>query len=933
MTSLAPTGLDPLDPPGWTGARMSPPSDPVRWQPLLAAVLIVVLWANGLCALGAVLVPGAWIAQSTLIAALTLVPAGAMRTIWPHRLMSAVVAGLVVGFIPTVLVLRSTTGLAPWYTAPITQFGEAAAAVRQGVAPLEVTPAMAAVVALTGLLLAWACVLMSAGSGDVTGSSGFVPAGALLIPGLVSGQSPPARSVLVAAVCLVLLVGSTAPAVGQYAVLPRRTRLCRAVARAGGRACVLVTALCLAASALWLAPTLPDRLRQPPGRSAADTPDTSLALNRDLVRGSAATAFDYDDIGFPGNASLRFTLAVVRDLDGSDWQPLATTEGVTALSDPMTSSGPNALTAGGAVKAAAGADADAPDSADSAASYESLPQVRVHVRALSSRRLPLLQATARVESASAAEGAGDGASESAASAASATPVEQPLTSTDWQWVVGTSTAISSGAETRPGTSFTAYGWSAVADATGRPQLAPPVAPATPSAELLAPYVAVPEQDRAVQDAATEAIETAGAAGADDATRAAALAAWFHGNGFVYDESAPGSFDGAGADGGGDASSAAASEGPMTTVNAFLTERRGYCIHYAAAFTLMARSLGIPTRIAIGYASQAAGGDADADATDAAARTFVSGQDLHAWPEVWIDDVGWVAFEPTPGGAGARADAAPAPSDSSSSASPTAPTGSRTDAAPSAPASSGAPGAPGVPNGQAGSAEESGLRPVPLLLALIAAGALVLALPGALRWRHRRRRRRLVAVGGAPAGAAWEEVMATAVDLGLLGRPGGSPPIDEAADGPTGSLGMRPRARTPEAIAEYLCGFIADSGAGGVGEAGAVDGAGGVGEAGGAVPQTQESGGSGRQSHRSPEAVGALGTLAAQVVAERFSLSAELPGQMGRECRMGHVNPSSPNERLHGLDLIRVAFITSASRRRRLIALLAPKSVMPHRWRS
>ena len=167
-------------------------------------------------------------------------------------------------------------------------------------------------------------------------------------------------------------------------------------------------------------------------------------------------------------------------------------------------------------------------------------------------------------------------------------------------------------------------------------------------------------------------------------------------------------------------------------------------------------------------------------------------------------------------------------------------------------------------------------------------------------------------------------MATAVDLGLLGRPGGAPPIDEAADGPTGSLGMRPRARTPEAIAEYLSGFIADTGVGGAGAAG---------EAGGAVPQTQESGGSGRQSHRSPEAVGALGTLAAQVVAERFSLSAELPGQVGRECRMGHVNPSSPNERVHDLDLIRVALITSASRRRRLIALLAPKSVMPHRWRS
>ena len=131
-----------------------------------------------------------------------------------------------------------------------------------------------------------------------------------------------------------------------------------------------------------------DGLQSLPAQPAA--PDTSLILNRDLVRGSTATAFEYGGDGFPGGTSLRFTLAVVRDLDGESWDPLTETEGVTALSHLTTSTGAHALTAGGAM-ASAGAPSD------------QLPRILVRVRALTSRRLPLLQSTALVGPAGADE--------------------------------------------------------------------------------------------------------------------------------------------------------------------------------------------------------------------------------------------------------------------------------------------------------------------------------------------------------------------------------------------------------------------------------------------------------------------------------------------------------------------------------------------------
>ena len=75
---------------------------------------------------------------------------------------------------------------------------------------------------------------------------------------------------------------------------------------------------------------------------------------------------------------------------------------------------------------------------------------------------------------------------------------------------------------------------------------------------------------------------------------------------------------------------------------FLIERRtGYCQQFAASFALLARYLGYPARVSVGFLP----GAADLATPD---RFTVRGTDAHAWPEVLFEDYGWVRFEPTPG---------------------------------------------------------------------------------------------------------------------------------------------------------------------------------------------------------------------------------------------------------------------------------------------
>jgi hypothetical protein len=70
-------------------------------------------------------------------------------------------------------------------------------------------------------------------------------------------------------------------------------------------------------------------------------------------------------------------------------------------------------------------------------------------------------------------------------------------------------------------------------------------------------------------------------------------------------------------------------------------RSGYCEQFAGAYAALARSLGLPARVAVGFTP----GEEDPDAPG---TYVVTGRNAHAWPEVYFSGVGWVPFEPTPG---------------------------------------------------------------------------------------------------------------------------------------------------------------------------------------------------------------------------------------------------------------------------------------------
>ncbi|MDH3589716.1 MAG: DUF3488 and transglutaminase-like domain-containing protein [Gammaproteobacteria bacterium] len=79
--------------------------------------------------------------------------------------------------------------------------------------------------------------------------------------------------------------------------------------------------------------------------------------------------------------------------------------------------------------------------------------------------------------------------------------------------------------------------------------------------------------------------------------------------------------------------------PTDPVDDFLfSTRRGFCEHYASAFTLMMRAAGIPARVVLGYQ----GGELNPFAQHMTVRQ----SDAHAWSEVWLAGRGWVRVDPT-----------------------------------------------------------------------------------------------------------------------------------------------------------------------------------------------------------------------------------------------------------------------------------------------
>ena len=113
------------------------------------------------------------------------------------------------------------------------------------------------------------------------------------------------------------------------------------------------------------------------------------------------------------------------------------------------------------------------------------------------------------------------------------------------------------------------------------------------------------------------------AGAPPSALAAALMQHIRSQGFVYTLT-PGLY---------------AEDGGLDAIDEFWFDRRqGFCEHYAAAFVVALRAMGVPARVVTGYQG------ADADPQDG--YLVVRQSNAHAWAEFWERGRGWVRADPT-----------------------------------------------------------------------------------------------------------------------------------------------------------------------------------------------------------------------------------------------------------------------------------------------
>ena len=78
---------------------------------------------------------------------------------------------------------------------------------------------------------------------------------------------------------------------------------------------------------------------------------------------------------------------------------------------------------------------------------------------------------------------------------------------------------------------------------------------------------------------------------------------------------------------------------INSIDDFLLDsKKGFCAHYAGSFVYMMRAAGIPARVITGYQ----GGEWNDKSNYLAVHQY----DAHAWSEVWLENRGWVRFDPT-----------------------------------------------------------------------------------------------------------------------------------------------------------------------------------------------------------------------------------------------------------------------------------------------
>ena len=247
-----------------------------------------------------------------------------------------------------------------------------------------------------------------------------------------------------------------------------------------------------------------------------------------------------------------------------------------------------------------------------------------------------------------------------------------------------------------------------------------------------------------------------AGGGSPYAKALALQQYFREGGFVYDEQVP------------------PGHGDDAIMRFLFSTRTGYCEQFAGTYAAMARAIGLPSRVAVGFQPGQLRDDG---------AFHVRGKDAHAWPEVYLAGYGWVAFEPTPSrvrpGAEDYARTPPYQVVTENGPEATGPLASTT----TAPPADASPSNRDVRDLDAGAGQSNGSsgpapwwrRPVVILAILAGLGVVGLALVPPVRALRRHRRRAAATTPRARVLLAWEEAEAVlAIAAGLPRRPAETP---------------------------------------------------------------------------------------------------------------------------------------------------------------
>ena len=199
-------------------------------------------------------------------------------------------------------------------------------------------------------------------------------------------------------------------------------------------------------------------------------------------------------------------------------------------------------------------------------------------------------------------------------------------------------------------------------------------------------------------------------------------------------------------------------------------RRGYCEQFATSMGVMARAIGIPTRVVLGFLP----GQVVSDGT-----VLVKDTSSHSWIELWIPSQGWMRFDPTP-----RSDFGTS-TISSLSDQLNFDIAAYLDQVPELPARDDLPldlldtlaqPEPRLPGADIGLTAGSGTGPIPILatifLVFLVLAAVILGSVPVLKGARRRSRLRRLARGDITA--AWEVIVAQLADLDRRVDPAATP---------------------------------------------------------------------------------------------------------------------------------------------------------------